>query len=271
MIYKSIKNNSSTLTLYVLDNYQDINPNRKRPMILVCPGGGYQFCSERESEAIAIKFCSFGFNAAVIRYSCNTEKNPDMTLYPKPQQELADAIAYLREHSDELNTNPNKIAVIGFSAGGHLACSVGCLWDRFNKNGRPDAMILCYPVITSGEYAHKGSFINLCGPREDLKKDLSLETKVTENTPPTFLWHTVTDKAVPVQNSLLLKEQLDRYGIPNELRLFNSGEHGLSLATEEVFCEKHPNANEEVAVWPELARDWLYKMFGKDFFTEVSL
>lgn len=266
MIYKTIKNEFFDLTFYVLSNYEDINPNRKRPMIVICPGGAYRFCSQRESESVAVKFCSFGFNTAILRYTCNKEENPNLTIYPKPQQELADAVAYIREHSDELNTNPGKIAVMGFSAGGHLACSLGCLWEKFNKNARPDAMILCYPVITCGPFAHKGSFINLCGSGNDLKKDLSLENKVTENTPPTYLWHTSTDQSVPVENSLLFKEALDKKGIPNELHLFSSGSHGLSLATKEVCNAKHPETNEEVSVWPELVKEWLIKLFGDDWY-----
>lgn len=266
MIYKTIKNSSMDLTLYVLSNYPEINPDRKRPMIVICPGGGYHFCSQRESESVAVKFCSFGFNTAILRYTCNSQENPNITLYPKPQQELSDAIVYIRENADELNTNPNMITVMGFSAGGHLACSVGCLWERFNKNARPDAMVLCYPVITSGSYAHKGSFSNLCGNREDLKAELSLENKVTANTPQTFLWHTETDASVHVQNSLLFKEALDKNKISNEIHLFNSGKHGLSLATKEVCNQKHSETNSEVSVWPELVKDWLFKIFGDNWF-----
>lgn len=266
MIYKTVKNSSMDLTLYVLSNYEDINPNRRRPMIVICPGGGYHFCSEREAESVAIRFCSFGFNTAILRYTCNTEENPELTIYPKPQQELADAIAYIRENAESLNTASDKIAVMGFSAGGHLACSVGCLWHQFNKKARPDAMILCYPVISSGQYAHKGSFVNLCGPQEKLKAELSLESRVTKDTPPTFIWHTATDQSVPVQNSLLFKEALDKSGVSNEFHLFDSGKHGLSLATKEVCNSKHPETNEEVSVWPELVKDWLFEIFGDDWY-----
>lgn len=266
MIYTTTKINDADLTFYVLSNFNEINPNRKRPMIVICPGGGYHFCSEREAESVAVKFCAYGFNTSILRYTCNKEENPNLKIYPKPQQELADTVAYIREHSEELNTNPNMIVVLGFSAGGHLACSVGCLWNRFNKNARPDAMVLCYPVISSGPFAHKGSFTNLTGSDEKLMKELSLENCVTKDTPPTYIWHTKTDASVPVENSLLFKDALDKNDISNELHIYPEGRHGFSLATKEVCSAKHNEVNTDIATWPELVKKWLFKLFGDNWY-----
>jgi acetyl esterase/lipase len=147
---------------------------------------------------------------------------------------------------------------MGFSAGGHLASTVGTHFDDGRADAedpvdrmscRPDAMILCYPVITFGEYRHHGSMINLIGenPSDELIKLLSNELHVTPDTPPTFLWHTADDQAVPVQNSLLFAEALRRCGVPFELHIYPHGRHGLGLALGEP----------SVSSWTELCARWL--------------
>ncbi|MCQ2412607.1 MAG: alpha/beta hydrolase [Sphaerochaetaceae bacterium] len=266
MIYETVRIGSSNLTLYCISNSKEMNPNRRRPLVLICPGGGYEYVSDREAEPIALRFLSYGFHAAVLRYTCNTHADIKSPVYPKPQQELADSIAYIRDNAQRLNTNPDMLAVMGFSAGAHLAGSIGCLWKRYGKASRPNALVLCYPVISSGEFAHKGSFDNLCGTDETLRAQLSLENQVSSETPPTFLWHTKTDDCVPVQNSILFKAALDKFGIPSELRLFETGHHGLSLATDEVSKVTHRTVNEEVQIWPELVRSWLLGLFGQDWY-----
>ena len=184
----------------------------RRPAIVICPGGGYEFLSTREAEPVALHFLAEGFNCFVVWYRHAPHR------YPRPQQDVAAAVAYVRTHADELHTDPNAIAVMGFSAGGHAAGSLGVSWHRgelWEEMGltpemvRPNAMVLCYPVVTGGEYAHRGSFVALTGSR-DVRDHLaySLDTQVTPNCPPTFLWHTFTDKDVPVQNSLMLGRRL---------------------------------------------------------------
>ena len=181
----------------------------------------------------------------------------------RPLIQAALAIRHVREHAEEYGIDPKRILIIGFSAGGHLAASAGILWNspivrdalgitEENEGiNRPDGMILCYPVITALEYRHKGSFRNLLGtgaeePSEEARRTWSLELHVDETTPPAFLWHTVNDGGVPVQNSLLLGEALSRVGIPYEMHLFPDGRHGLGLA----------GGRPDVAVWAELSATW---------------
>ena len=149
-------------------------------------------------------------------------------------------IAHIRENAAQYHVRPDAIAVCGFSAGGHLSASSGILWNEpviaetlgiENRMARPDAMILSYPVITSGEHAHRGSFECLLGERANdaaWLERLSLERRVDGTTPPTFLWHTFADELVPVENALLLASALRRADVPFELHIFPEGIHGLS-------------------------------------------
>ncbi len=271
MIYREVKLGAAMLRTYVLDNYEAIDMERRRAMVLICPGGGYQHCSNRESEAVAIRFNSLGYNAAVLYYTVAPfgaeEKTPATFegVWPKPQEELSEAIRWIRSHAEELNTDPAKLAVLGFSAGGHLAASIGLLWPEFGgRECRPDALVLCYPVITSGPKAHRGSIVNLIGNREELLEKVSLEKQVSALTPPTYIWTTRTDNSVPYENSVLLKEALDKFKVRNELYLYPEGSHGLSLGSPEVFSPENyvPSC---VTDWPERADAFLLTVFGSRF------
>ena len=157
--------------------------------------------------------------------------------------------------------------VCGFSAGGHLAASLGVHWDDpalAERCGvqdasvlRPDAMVLGYPVITAGQYAHRNSIVNVSRASGEPEQYWSLEENVSEKTPPTFLWHTMTDNSVPVENSLLFVQQLHRYGVACECHLFESGRHGMSVATREVDA-----ASRAVHAWVGLCQTWLSARFG---------
>lgn len=266
MIYRDIKIGNALLRTYVLSNYEGLDPNRRRAFILICPGGGYHFCSEREAEAIAIRFNSLSYNCAVLYYTCNPveEGHREDGIFPEPQEELARAVAWVRCNADELNTNPDKIAVLGFSAGGHLAASLGVFWPEYGTMSRPNALVLCYSVITSGELAHRGSIDNLIGNRRQLLEKVSLEKQVTPDTPPTFLWATRTDPSVPYQNSTMFAEALERCGVRNEIRLYDSGSHGLSLGTREVMKPEKPF--KPIATdWPEKADAFLQSVMGPVF------
>lgn len=165
-----------------------------------------------------MKLLSLGMNAAILRYSLIPDEFP-CALY-----EAAYAVRYLREHAKEWDCDPDKIIIAGFSAGGHVAASLGTMWNSKELEGfvkeylhtepemiRPDGMLLGYPVITSGEKAHRKSFERLLGTRyEQLLESVSLEERVTKDTPQTFLWHTVTDGAVPVENSMLFAQALQK-------------------------------------------------------------
>lgn len=269
MVYKSIPitgvEETALLTTYFLDNSPEIDPDRRRPVILICPGGAYRFTSDREAEAVAIQMNALGYHAAILRYSCAPARLPEALC------QLAHATALLRERAEEFAIAPEKICVMGFSAGGHLAASLGVFWNRPElaaQTGlrpaqlRPDRLILSYPVITSGPMCHQESFENLLGcTREEnpsLWDAVSLEYQVTVDVPPVFLWHTVEDGSVPVENSMLFASALRREGVPFELHLYGHGGHGLSLATEEIQCKAtgyglQPNCQS----WVGLLKTWL--------------
>lgn len=252
------KRTEAELTIYSLDNFPAMDMDRIRPMILICPGGGYHFVSEREAEPVAMQMLALGFHAAVLRYHVAPER------FPVALAEAACSVAYLREHAAEYHIDPEKIVVAGFSAGGHLTASLGVFWQEAwlkeytgcdPEQVKPNGMILSYPVITSGEFAHRNSFVNLLGgdAMEEQIEYVSLETRVTELTPPTFIWHTVTDQTVPVENTLLFVRALQRAGVRYEMHIYPQGEHGLSLATMETTSRSNPKFSPEHRLRPECA------------------
>ena len=241
------------LEIYLTDN-RAVEPERRRPLALIFPGGAYAWRSDREAEPVALHLLSLGIQAAVVRYSVAPAR------YPKALEEAAEAVAYARAHAEEWLCDPHRIAVMGFSAGGHAAAHIGLKWHQMpqGKNCRPDAMILSYPVITSGEYAHRESIENLLGDQyENLKEEVSLEKFVREDTPPVFLWHTREDGCVPVENSLLLAEALCRKGVAFELHIWQQGEHGLSLSSDQVYPAGAESIRPECRGWIEMAARWL--------------
>ena len=266
MIYREIGIGKALLRTYVLSNYKDLDLTRRRAFILICPGGGYHFCSEREAEAVAIRFNSLGYNAAVLYYTCNPleEGHREEGIFPEPQEELARAVAWVRCNAENLNTDPSKIAVLGFSAGGHLAASLGVFWPEYGEISRPNALVLCYSVITSGPLAHRGSIDNLIGNRTDLLETVSLEKQVSDKTPPSFIWASDKDPSVPCQNSIMFKEALESCGVRAELHLYDSKVHGISLASREVM-KPGVSYNPDVSDWPERADRFLQSVLGPVF------
>lgn len=207
-----------------------------RPCILIAPGGGYCVVSPSEGEIVAKKFYDMGYQAAVITYTTNLLMSTPLD--KQPMMDLMRAIRYVRKNAESLKVN--KIILCGFSVGAHAVGTVGVHFDEIEDkkypgiSGRPDALILSYPVITSGEYAHRDSFNALLGftpAKEDLDY-MSLEKHVSENTPPCFIWQTATDELVPVKNSYLFANALQEHHIPYSLHIFSKGPHGLSLADE---------------------------------------
>lgn len=233
--------------------------------VIICPGGGYEWRSPREAEPVARRFVEIGLHAFVLRYDCQSPPLGDM-----PLQQLSRAVAVCRAHAVELNIE--KIAVCGFSAGAHLAAALAILHHcraRFPVGTdllahRPDAMILAYPVITSGEYAHRDSMERLAGESRAKQQAYSLEKLVTQDTPPAFIWHTADDETVPCQNSLLLVNALISKAIPCEFHLYPHGVHGLSLATPEVNeAEKGRIADAHVAGWFDELTAWIKGIWTK--------
>lgn len=274
MIYKEIpvrvegSADYARLQAYILDTPHDGSLKiERRPLILICPGGGYERTSFREGEPTAIHFLNRGYHACVLRYSVAPVHFPTQVL------EVGQAFRVVREHADEWNVDMDKIVVQGSSAGGHLAASYGAFWNQEflfaalgaeAKEIKPKGIMLSYPVITSDPaHAHMGSFENLLGEDyEALAEKVSIEKQVTEAMPPCFIWHTMEDAAVPVENSLMLAMALRKAGIPAELHIFPEGEHGLSLASPIVERANKAGVQAECAQWAGLADAWLGKLFA---------
>ena len=244
------------LELYLTDN-RAVEPERRRPLVLIFPGGAYAWRSDREAEPVALRLLSLGIQAAVVRYSVAPVR------YPRALEEAADAVAFARACAQDWLCDPHRIVVMGFSAGGHAAAHIGLKWHQMpqGRDCRPDAMILGYPVITAGEYAHRESVRNLLGDDEErLRDEVSLERFVREDTPPVFLWHTREDASVPVENSLLLAGALCRKGVPFELHVWQHGGHGLSLANDQVYPEGDGSIRPECQEWIDRAARWLREL-----------
>lgn len=253
-----------------IDRYL-LDCNEKRPMVIVCPGGGYTHHSDREAVPVAKKFNQLGFHSAVLYYDLAPNRFPSGLL------DLYNTIKYFRENADALNIDGNRISVCGFSAGGHLCASSGVFWnadfirEKMGCDGetyKPNMLILCYSVITAGEYAHKGSFCNLIGGNEETynEKDyesVSLEFHVTKDVPPSFIWHTVADDFVPAENSMFFARELKKNGVPFEMHLFADGPHGISLATPETSREGGVDIIPQCQVWPDLFVNF-YKTIYKE-------
>lgn len=270
MIYQRIElseqgSKNSYATTYIIKTNHEL-PQKKRPTIIVCPGGGYGYVSYREDEPVAFQYLARGYNVVVLNYSVS----PDV-IYPTALLELGRVVLTLRENSEEWLIDENKIILMGFSAGGHLVASYSCFWTKeFLSTAlettkdmlKPNGLVLAYPVITSGEYAHRGSFTNLLGERYDeLVDEMSLEKQVTIDNPPTFLWHTVTDNLVPVENSLLFTQALRDKNISVELHLYSEGGHGLSLANE-FTAVNDDQIIPSCQGWVELVHQWILKVFN---------
>jgi len=227
----------------------------RRGAVLVCPGGGYVGRAPHEQAPIAQHYNAAGFHAFVVQYRVAPHR------HPAPLLDASRALRMIRANAEAWGVDADHIAVCGFSAGGHLAASLGVHFQMAALNtgdpldaisARPDALILAYPVISAAAYGHRGSFENLLGPNADLELlDLmSLDRQVTETTPPAFLWHTSDDAAVPVKNSLRFAEALSDHKVPFELHVYPHGAHGLGLAKDDPH----------IATWSDLSVAWLEGM-----------
>lgn len=249
--YDYVGNQKPKLTLYMRNN-------RVRDLVLILPGGGYEFTSEREAEPVAMQFLAKGYHAAVLDYSVAPSK------FPQALQDAFRALTIILENMNKWEIG--NIYLCGFSAGGHLAACVSNLYKTRTfshypgvdiKNLRIKGTILAYPVITSGEHAHKASFNQLFGDvSHEVSKLLSMELSINDDTPQTFLWHTFDDASVPVENSLLYAKALKEKNIPFEMHIYPSGVHGLSLANEDT-ATSDIEVNAHVASWMDLCLKWM--------------
>ena len=220
---------------------------------IICPGGGYAHLADHEGQPVAEWLNTLGVTAFVLKYRLGPRYH-----HPAPMQDAARAIRIVRARASEWGLDPQRIGILGFSAGGHLAATAGTHFD----SGKPDAsdvlervsskpnlMILIYPVITMRDQTHAGSKKNLLGaePSPELVALLSNEEQVTKETPPTFLVHTMNDSAVPVENSLLFVSALRKAGVAFEFHLYERGPHGFGLGGKDPI----------LATWPDRCADWL--------------
>ena len=223
--------------------------------VVVCPGGGYaNLASIKEGSDIALWLNRLGISAFVLKYRLGMKYH-----HPAELSDAQRAIRYVRSRAAEFGIQPNRIGIWGFSAGGHLASTTGTHFDNGNRqaadpveqqSSRPDFMILAYPVITLQDpYAHVGSRTHLLGdkPNPVLVNELSNETQVTTQTPPTFLFHTTEDKVVPVENSVQFYLALRKAGVPAEMHIYLQGPHGVGLAAHDPVLHS----------WPDRLADWL--------------
>jgi acetyl esterase/lipase len=231
--------------------------------VVVCPGGGYQMlANDHEGKQVAEWLNSLGVSAFVLKYRLGPRYH-----HPAMLQDAGRAIRTVRAGASRWGLDPNRIAIVGFSAGGHLASTAGTHFDAGKPDSddpiervssRPDRLILVYPVIAlATPYGHSGSLRNLLGekPAPDLVESLSNERQVTKDTPPTFLAHTNADTGVPAENSLLFALALRKAGVPVELHLFERGQHGLGLGNG--TAQFKIAADPAFQAWPKLCETWL--------------
>ncbi len=287
-----------TLSTYILQDSPELLNGKKRPAVLVCPGGAYFGCCDREAGPVALKFASMGYHAFVLRYSTYQEGQrgfPDLSKplpakkhcqHPAPMLDIAQSMLIIREHAEEWLVDMDRTAICGFSAGAHNCAMYATNWHRDMVSGyfgkekhlfRPAAAILGYTLsdyIYMKEIVSKmnpmdaaffeGSTVALLGeanPSDEVLKAVSPARNVTEDTPPTFLWATAGDELVPVQHSIRMAHALADQHIPFEMHIFEEGPHGLALA-DQASSEARTQIWPDAAKWADLAGEWLKKRFA---------
>lgn len=286
-----------TLTTYVLDDSPEMLNGKKRPAILVCPGGAYLGCSDREAEPVALRFAAMGYHAFVLRYStysdggefgempdAKTMQVKEKSVHPAPMRDIGKAFLTIHQYAEEWLVDTDKIVICGFSAGGHNCAMYSVYWDKpiitefFGESVekfRPAAAILGYPLcdyrIMFGDklevYAQELSdaasiaFLGTTTPSRELLEHVSPVLHVSDQTPPMFLWATAADGLVPAEHTTLMATALIRAKIPYEVHIFEQGDHGLSLADQSTSGSLI-QVEKDVAPWIDLVEAWLMKRFA---------
>ncbi|NLW10677.1 MAG: alpha/beta hydrolase [Clostridiaceae bacterium] len=289
-----------TLTTYLLDDSPRAGKDGKRGAVLVCPGGAYLFCSDREGEPVAMAFANMGYQVFVLRYSVffagkPTELvpgreypvNPD-SVFPAPMRDIGRAMLMIKEHADEWAVDADKVAICGFSAGGHNCAMYSVYWnhpimtDYFGvaaEQLRPAAAILGYPLTdyvamkanvqadpeAGGLFGLANTaFLGTAEPDDELLAQASPARLVGQQTPPTFIWSTAADALVPIEQSTLYANALAANKIPFEIHVFEDGPHGLSTATQSS-AEDRQQLDQDARKWLPLCDAWLYKRFAFEY------
>ena len=241
---------------YILDCELLLGQEKSRPAIVVIPGGGYLYCSPREGEPVALAYAARGFHTFVLKYSVARQAAGFA-----PLKEVSWAIGHIREHAAEWNIDPQKIAVCGFSAGGHLALSSGVLGEN-----KPNAMILGYPAVSAPNFPGADFMLRILEGRDDVTdedaKKYDLLAHITKDAPPVFLAATAED-LLPNFGALPLAKKYTDMGRQYELHVFQYGPHGYSLANEVAADGSIQMLEPAFAQWHELSVQWLHKTFGK--------
>ena len=269
MTYQKIKYTEkfedAYLEAYIHEPYAELKIGKRKAMI-VCPGGGYVWLSERESEPVALQYFAAGLNVFILHYSVR-ENSANYA----PLIEACLAVKYLRQHADELYVDQDHVFITGFSAGGHVAAWTGTMWHipevQAHLGGadpiicKPTATLPCYPVISSlPGVRHDGTMMTLNGWKEGDEEGMarfSVDKFVDEKTAPAFIWHTASDGCVPVMNSLIYAEALSKANIPYELHIYPKGCHGLSLANRETSVNNKAIEIPHIAEWINMAIHWV--------------
>jgi acetyl esterase/lipase len=239
-------NDIPTLTPYFPDP-----TNATGAAMVICPGGAYGHLAPHEGNDYALWLNQQGVTCFVLKYRLG----PNGYHYPVEFQDVTRAMRWVRAHVGDFKIDSHRVGIMGSSAGGHLASTLLTHFDFGDTNSsdeierqssRPDIGILCYPVITMGEFTHQGSKENLLGknPSPELVKELSNELQVTTNTPPCFLWTTFEDNVVPMENTMKFAEALRKNHVPFDLHIYQKGGHGMGLADKPPFAHPHPWADD---------------------------
>lgn len=273
MIIKNVKiseisnlETNATMDILCPELVDFVDKQPKRKGIVILPGGAYRFRSNRETFPVAFKFCNLGYNVFIVNYTtCDFGKEG---FFPTPHLEVMSCFKYFREHHEELNLDKDHLFLLGFSAGGHLAGSYPFvskekqLRDKLgikdDEDIYPNGLILSYPVTTlEKELTHEETSLCITGGDEKLIKSLSIHNRIDETYPPTFAWHTITDAAVPYQNSVMVIDKLNEYKIKNELLLFKTGYHGLSTCDEIINLDANKRMLKTNSKWIEKAHKFI--------------
>lgn len=220
-----VKKGVPTLSAVTAPIFDEIGRQRKQAVI-ICPGGAYKCLSDREAEPVGVRFMAYGINAFILRYNVDVP-------FPTALYEVEAAFRYVKENADKYDIDPEKISIMGFSAGAHLAACYANFWKKmFVSAVKPYKCVLSYPVISGISHPNEDSFNHLIGENASVEEltAVSMEKNVSEDTPPTFIWHNADDDIVPVENTLEYCTALSRNKVPFECHIYPEGNHGVALA-----------------------------------------